>query len=652
MSAFRRRIQYRVNRAFARGSSLLYVALAAVATVVVFAGANAFFLGLFSEEALRAEGISNALGGGFWDSLLWSLKHVIDPGAFAEDYGAPTPVLVIALLISVLGLVIFGTLIGFIASLVQRRIEMLESGNTPVVEQGHTLLLGWNPKAPAVLRRLSDFGPRVVVVLAPREQSRMREALRSEGVRDRDVEVVLRTGSPSRIAELRNVAVRDASSIIVLGTEPEDGSEGDPDIEVIKTLLVLASLQDWPHGRPHIVGEIQHKPNLEIARIASRAEVPLVSSTEVVGRLLVQAARYGGVSRVYAELFSAQGGAIHVRRLPGVVGMKFRDLAFAFSGAVPIGISWTVDEGGSQRTAVALNLEPDYELDHEEDVVLLSPGARYSSNLGSRAPATSHTQTVATDAFEPPIRRVLILGWNRMVSEMLLELDAHAQARIEVLIAANRPEDQMRSQLEAAFESPLLHVALRCVQLDTVRRNTFDAIDPTGVDRIFVLAGESGLGRDPDANTILTLLLLRDHFERHAGIERPAVIAEIREPRNRELLEDTIADDVVVSPQVVSVLITQISQLPVLGPVYGELLSAEGIEICLRPALRYASAGKPVRFCDLVAAGQVSLETVLGLIRAGEDGGDPTIELAPPLDASWTLGEHDRLIVLAQRVYA
>ena len=653
MSLLGRRLQYRINRAFAQGSSLLYAGLALIAAAVVLFGANAYFFGLFSAEALEAEGIANDIDGGFWDSLLWSLKHVIDPGAFAEDYGAPPAVLVIAFVISLLGLVIFGTLVGFIASLVQRRIENIERGNTPVFEQGHTLVLGWNTRTPAVLRRLAEQGRRVTVVLAPVERAQMQQALLREGLTRHRSDFVLRTGSPSRMAEMRSVALRAADSILVFGSRAPDGSIGEPDVEVIKTLLLLASIERDGEAGLNVVAEIQDEPNFEIARIASRGRVPIVTSTEVIGRLVVQSVRYPGLARVYAHLFAAGTGAIHVRHVEGLAGRRFGDVMFEISGGLPIGISWSTGQGDGRRTAVALNPEPDYELDDDESLVVLSTREKFTPARRS-APEGSATLTAPSPrANDARLERVLILGWNRTVSEILKELDAHARAPIHVQIAANLDPEEMGSRLDALLERSPAHLVVECTRHEIVRRSDIESIDPESFDCLFVVASDRGTERDPDAGTILTLLLLGDRLERRTTERRPRVVAEIREARNRELLADSVADDIVVSPEVLSVLITQISRLPVLGPVYRELLSAEGIEIGLRPALAYAPADTPTPFAHLVASGQRALEIVMGVMLApDEEGDEPTIVLAPDLDEVYWLDADDRLIVLAQQVYA
>ncbi len=75
-------IRYRLNRSLVRGSSLHYGMLAMGAAGLVVAGSQAIHLGLFSSSSLKAEGIEAWFGGGAFDSFWWSLKHVLDPGAF------------------------------------------------------------------------------------------------------------------------------------------------------------------------------------------------------------------------------------------------------------------------------------------------------------------------------------------------------------------------------------------------------------------------------------------------------------------------------------------------------------------------------------------------------------------------------------------
>nr|MCS5585187.1 hypothetical protein [Pseudomonadales bacterium] len=74
-----------------------YALILIVSVGVAVIGMGAYFFGLFSLQALEAEGIDNILGGGVIDSFWWSMKHILDPGSISENYGAPMGVILFAL---------------------------------------------------------------------------------------------------------------------------------------------------------------------------------------------------------------------------------------------------------------------------------------------------------------------------------------------------------------------------------------------------------------------------------------------------------------------------------------------------------------------------------------------------------------------------
>ena len=134
-----------------------------------------------------------------------------------------------------------------------------------------------------------------------------------------------------------------------------------------------------------------------------------------------------------------------------------------------------------------------------------------------------------------------------------------------------------------------------------------------------------------------------------SDVATPHVVTELLDARNRELFRDTIAADIIVTPEIVSMQLTQIARNPILSSIYRELLSAGGVEICLRPARRYTALGQQTSFRQLVSAAQKFSETAIGVsvARAGDAG----LTLNPHKDESWAFGHHDRIIVMAQEVY-
>ena len=113
----------------------------------------AIYLGLFSESALRAEGIDDVVDGGLLDAFWWSLKHIVS-WFFAEDYGAPLGVLFLAFLNTVLGLVITSTIIAYVVNLSQSFIEDTQKGKLTIREKITSHLAGTKRIVAIFLSRL------------------------------------------------------------------------------------------------------------------------------------------------------------------------------------------------------------------------------------------------------------------------------------------------------------------------------------------------------------------------------------------------------------------------------------------------------------------------------------------------------------------
>src|SRR6266508_1092262 len=136
------RFRYRLDNALSRGAwvvigylglvTLAIVVLAAVITVI------AHLIG-FGGGGQRLGVLES-----FWQMLV----RVVDAGSFASDATWPTRLL--ALLVTLAGIFIAGSLIGLISSSVDQRVDALRRGRSNVLEHGHTLILGWSPRVPTI----------------------------------------------------------------------------------------------------------------------------------------------------------------------------------------------------------------------------------------------------------------------------------------------------------------------------------------------------------------------------------------------------------------------------------------------------------------------------------------------------------------------
>ncbi len=635
----RARVRYLIDRAFAReftGQLLLLLVLVVTVTLI---GMTAVFFSLFAAENAGIGGIPHDIDRGFWDSLWWSLNQVLPLRGFERMYGATAVVLVYAFFLSLMGLVVFSVLISLINNTMLGRIEALRRGETPVLERDHVLVLGWNNKVFSVLRQLARLEPGIkVVILAPRAIDKMREELRVVGIQREQLTVILRSGIPSNRSELERVALDHASSVIILSTDADDS-------ETIKSMVLLAAKSDWPGKPPTLTSEVAHERNYELAKIASRDRLQIISSAKVISKVIVQAIRNPGLSRIYNELFSPDGNSIYVQQVPECTGVTIEDIAYRITDAIPVGITWEKQQDGNLQHAAALNPEPDYEIAADEKLIMVARGLPVHY-VESGASFRSHLARTGGGHTSVP-RRVLLIGWTDMIHDILLELNAHSMQGTGITILSGKTQALAEESIKQHQDSEFNNLDLEYIEGDAAVASAYAGLDLSSYQSIVVFANDWGEKGDVDTHTLRILLRLTD-LRKYDKLQAHTVV-ELMDETNSELIAGMGVGDIIISPNVVSAQLAQIARQDVLGPIYRELLSAGGVEISLRPAGDYVALDTECRFADLTYAAQQKLEIALGLRLACSNHGE--VLLNPPRNKSWRLRADDQVIVLAQQLY-
>ena len=632
----RARARYLLDRAFDREFAAqlgLFILLVVLVTMV---GTTVVFFGLFSERNEVVATIPRDVDQGLLDALWWSMNHVLALPKFERMYGASPIVLVYSFLLSVMGIAVFGTLISLINNYMRNRVEALRRGDTPVLERGHVLVLGWSGVTIAVLRQLAELAPGSrVVILAPLDIDDMRERLRVADIPLLDLTVILRTGVTSNKSELARVAVQYAEAIIVLATTRDDS-------EAIKTLVQLASLDDWADGPPAVTAEIREETSGDIAQIASGNGAHIVTSASLISRVIVQTIRNPGLSSVISELGSVAGNSIAVQFVPDAVGKTVEEIIHHFPAAIPVGISWKKVEGRQQTQAVVLNPEPDFDLADDDRLVFITRERPVSYQPRGFEPASRVCDTPPQVPRVP--ERILLVGASNLLPDLLAQIETHAVRGTRITVLEPKPPADVESQALAGRRESFSNIEIEFVEGDPASAGAYEELSLAAFDCVVVLAsGESE--SDPDTQTLRVVLRITDLL---AGLDHTTQLAvEITDEANRDMFRNLAVQDIVVSTDIVSMSLAQVAQEPILGPIYRELLNAGGVEISLRALTDYLPAGGKYRFDDLLHAAQQKLEVALGVSVAA----DGHIDLNPDRDIVREVGTNDRIVVLAQQIY-
>ena len=412
---------------------------------IVLLGMGACFVGLFSIDSLSAEGIDDQLGGGVVDTFWWSLKHVLDPGAFSEDYGAPLFVKIFAFVNTVMGLLFVGALIGFIVNSINSMMDQVSRGSVKVEEKRHVVILGWNDKVPSIINILSRGLRRMIVVILSTEDPRdVRERLRQRLNVGRGIRVLPQRGSAHLTSELDRIAMRQAASVIMVADEHDRKNVVSSDISSIKSLMLLKGFEFKDGARPNLVVEVSEDSTRELVEGINTPPIPSVFGGDFIGKTLVQCARNPGYSNIYTRLLALQGYRLVIAEFEEFEDALFGDVVARFDSAIPIGVSWIEDDG---RRAIILNPEADYDLGPGDELVLLS---KFSGDLAWAPSDTANLRRSNKAAFEvfdqdsiatlsandahSRLERVAVVGNSSSFRSVLEALNGHATEKSQVLL--------------------------------------------------------------------------------------------------------------------------------------------------------------------------------------------------------------------------
>ena len=628
---WRERFRYRFDNLMARGLGAQILLLAVITLVLVVIASLAVLI--FHPEDGNDQD-SFAL-------LVWqSLMHSLDAGTLGGD-DINWPFLMIMLVVTIGGIFVVSALIGVLNQSFGEMLDNLRRGKSVVVERGHTVILGWDPKLFTLLTELAEANRNqrnaCVVVLADRDKVEM-DAEIAAALAGTKLRVVTRRGNSMSLEDLGLVALAASKAVIVLapGHHP-DGSEvtaNESDTMVLKTLLAITKVNE--DQSLHIVAEIRDARTEPVVRMVVGDRAALIQAGPLVSRLLVQTGRESGLSVVYTELLDFAGVEIYITPQPELAGKTFRDAMAGYDTSTLIGV---------QTGAGEILLPPPFERRFEagDRVVTISEDDDQIVLNGRPVEADELILSVPPEKTRAP-ERTLILGASGRLPIVLRELDAYAADGSETTVLGEGDP----ALIVAEIDGQLQHMKLTVHAGDVTDRGVLEGLKVSGFDQVIVLSETAGRTQEmADARTTVTLLYLRD-LQRDATAKVP-ITSEILEIQNRVLATVAEPDDFIVSNTLISLLVSQVAENPHLMGVFDQLFTSDGHELYLRPATDYVQAGE-LPFGAVSEAAARRGEIAIGY-RQAERARDATkgfgVVLNPAKQGRVTLAAEDKIVVLA-----
>jgi hypothetical protein len=286
-----------------------------------------------------------------------------------------------------------------------------------------------------------------------------------------------------------------------------------------------------------------------------------------------------------------------------VVGRTLREIVPILTEGTPIGL---LREGEEQSDLSLLGL--DTVIDGDDRVVLVTSRAAREVQQESPSP----TWELTPQQEDRTEHQILVLGWSTDLFVFLHELSAYPDESYRVTLiwehALPREKERLerlaesRDNLEVTFQQGALLDEAELARTDLSR-----------FDKILLLADQNQEPLVADAENVLRFVLMERRI-RALG-KRVDLVVELNDEDNRPLLKGS-TPDILMTAEILSHLLAQVSTHRSLMWIYEELFTNGGAELRLRPLLGVPEQGATFAECQAVC---LTLDGVaLGYMRGKE----------------------------------
>ena len=629
--SFRQKFKYRFDNVMSRGTPAMVGMLFLLSLIVVFiAGA------IISVAGFVQEGETGPLS--FGEAAWESLMRTLDSGTMGGDTG--TGFRLVMLFVTLGGIFVVSALIGVLSNGLEDQMDRLRKGRSQVLENNHSLVLGWSPQIFTVLNELmmanENQSNARIVVMADKDKVEMEDEIRERVEVRGKTRIICRNGSPIDPNDLEIASPHQAKSIIVLPPE-----NNDPDTDVIKTVLAITNNPNRRAEKYHIITQIRHAKNLPVLKlVGANDNVQAILTGDLIARIVAQTSRQSGLSVVYTELMDFGGDEIYFKNEPALTGKTYGDALLAYEDSSVMGIR-------KADRRILLNPPMDALIEADDQIFAISAD---DDTIRLSSPSLIQVKEAAIRSNSVPLKpqpeKCLILGWNRSGTTIVHELDNYVPKGSQVTVVADvyNIEKQVTAQ-----GGKLKNQKLVVLEGETTDRDLLNTLNVQDYDHVIVLAYNTLEPQEADAKTLVTLLHLRDMAEKD---ETPfSIVSEMLDLRNRELAEATQVDDFIVSEHLVSLMMSQISENAELYDVFTDIFDPEGSEIYLKPISDYVALGEPINFYTVIEAAKRRGETAIGYrlaSEAGDAGKAYGVHTNPKKSGQVVFTAEDKVIVIAE----
>ncbi len=639
---FKDKLRYRFEKYLNRGGSSIFVSLFVVFIVL-------FTLMVFLRWIMISLWPELAYTDNFFDDIWLTWLQMTDPGNMNQDNVAPTWLKITTILSGVIGVVILSMLIAFITTALEKVFYNFRKGRGKVIEENHTLILGWNERVVDIIRELilanESESYASIVILSDEDKEEMDDLIAKRIPDKKTTSIITTTGDYANINELKRVSIKAAKSVILLANCSESAFQDEKinsDVQSVKSIMAIISCQDGKNELP-IIAEIFNEDKRELIGYFHDENIIALDSWEIMGKLLVQTSLTSGLEMVYNEILSFDGCEIYFYE-SNWNNISFGDLPLHFKDGIPLGVY-------NEEDGMTLRPGRDYKMKSEDQIIILAEDDSTINFETQSIHEFSKIELIDTK-LEQGQKSILILGWHSVAEIFISESADYLTEGSSFDIYFKNPNEEFINRVEE-LKTIYSEFKITLTDADPLLMDSLQATNPFDYDNIIILSQEFNEQRADriDSDTLIILLLLRK-IKMATPDVHTKIITQVLNSDNQEIITQTDVDDFIISNKLITMILAQLSEEPLIMKFYEDIFSEDGSEIYVKSIQLYTNQF-PLKttFGDLIGLADLRDEICLGIRKGNQSkNADENFGVTLNLDKNQVieLDKDDFLVVLSE----
>ena len=188
--------------------------------------------------------------------------------------------------------------------------DLIKNDRNPAAKPEKTLLMGWNWKAPTIMRELDNYVPKGSYLTVMAKGEGLEEEVNEIASALKNEKVVFETGDITDRRKLESLHLDDFDHIILL-CYSDDLEVQKADARTMITLLHLRDIAEKKNQDFSIVSEMLDIRNRNLAEVSQADD--FIVSDKLISLMMAQVSENKSLNSVFQDIFDPEGSEIYLR---------------------------------------------------------------------------------------------------------------------------------------------------------------------------------------------------------------------------------------------------------------------------------------------------------------------------------------------------